>query len=185
MPLKILLFGKPGAGKDTQAAKLAEYFHLAHFSAGDLLRKEVLSGSDLGKFIAPYVERGEIVPNGVAGKLMQTHILSEDVQKSGYVIINYPRKIESFQEYLTHDKPTAVIVLDISEEEARKRLLLRNRSDDAEDVIATRLHIFHEMDEQLFTWLVQETKIPTFFCDASRSISEVTTQLIELIANEI
>lgn len=185
MSLKILLFGKPGAGKDTQAVKLAEYFHLAHFSAGDLLRKEVLSGSDLGKVIAPYVERGEIVPNGVAGKFMKAHILSEEVQKSGYVIINYPRKIESFQEYLTHDTPTLVIVLDVSEGEARKRLLLRGREDDEEEAIATRLRIFHEMDEQLFAWLVQETKIPTFFCDASRSIPEVTTQLIALISTEV
>lgn len=185
MSLKILLFGKPGAGKDTQAVRLAEYFHLAHFSAGDLLRKEVASQSDLGKMIAPYVERGEIVPNGVAGKLMKAHILSEEVQKRGYVIISYPRKVESFQEYLTHDTPTLVIVLDVSEEEARKRLLLRKRSDDTEEAIATRLRIFHEMDEQLFAWLVQETKIPTFFCDASRSIPEVTTQLIELISTEV
>lgn len=185
MSLKILLFGKPGAGKSTQAIKLAEHFHLAHFSAGDLLRKEVLSGSDLGKFVAPYVERGEIVPNGVAGKLMKSHILSEEVQESGYVIINYPRKIESFQEYLTHDTPTLVIVLDVSEEEARKRLLLRRRSDDTEEAITTRFRVFHEMDEQLFTWLVQGAKIPTSFCDASRSISEVTTQLIDLISTEV
>lgn len=78
-----------------------------------------------------------------------------------------------------------VIVLDVSDEEACRRLLLRKRSDDTEEVIATRLRIFHEMDEQLFAWLVQETKIPTFFCDASRSISEVTTQLIELISVEV
>lgn len=185
MSLKILLFGKPGSGKDTQAVALAEYFHLAHFSAGDLLRKEVLSGSDLGKVIAPYVERGEIVPNGVAGKLMKAHILSEEVQKSGYVIVNYPRKVESFKEYLAHDTPAAVVVLDVSDEEARDRLLLRKREDDEEGAIATRLRIFHEMDEGLFAWLVEETKIPTFFCDASRSIPEVTMQLIELISTEV
>lgn len=100
MPLKILLFGKPGAGKDTQAIALGKHFHIAHFSAGDLLRKEVASQSDLGKMIAPYVERGEIVPNGVVERLMKSHILSEEVQKSGYVIVNYPKKLRAFKNIL-------------------------------------------------------------------------------------
>lgn len=185
MSLKILLFGKPGSGKDTQATALAKHFDLVHVSAGELLRKEVASRSELGLMIAPYIERGEFVPKGIAGMLMKTCLLSDETQRRGYITAGYPRSIESFQEYLTHDTPTVVIVFDVSDEEARDRLLLRKREDDTEEAIATRLRIFHEMDEGLFAWLVEEAKIPTFFCDASRSIPEVTTQLIELISTEV
>jgi len=181
MAIKIILFGLPGSGKDTQAESLAGKFGIPTFSAGDLLRKEARSGSELGRLIAPYLERGEIVPNGVAGNIMRLQIQDPNVQRTGYVSVNYPRSRDSFKRYLEWDHPTAVIILDVPDETARQRLLARGRSDDTEETIARRIKNYRETNVPLYEWL-NTTDIPTFHFDGTKSAETITDEIKKVVS---
>lgn len=181
MPLKILLFGKPGAGKDTQAKMLCEKFGIEHLSGGDLLRQEIVNKTELGLQVAQYVARGEFVPKGIVGALMQARILDPCVQVPGYVTTGYPRSQESFEKYLTYDSPTLVIVLNVSDEEITKRLLSRKREDDNVDAIVKRLAAFSENDEKLFSWLRLRQDILVHEIDGTPSPEEVFRAIEKII----
>ena len=61
--MRLILLGAPGAGKGTEAAALAEHFGVPHISSGELLRRQVAAGTELGRKVAHYLERGELVPD--------------------------------------------------------------------------------------------------------------------------
>ena len=155
-PLKIILYGKPGSGKDTQAELLAKKYGLLHFSGGALLRDEVARETALGKEIKHYLDEGVFVPKGIVGSLMKEKILNPATQSSGYILQGYPRSAESFLKYLTFSAPDAIFILDISNDTAMHRLRERQRSDDYSEAIQRRLRSFQENDEPLFLWFKEQ-----------------------------
>lgn len=181
MPLKLILAGLPGSGKDTQAARLSERLGIPSFSMGDVLREEIARGTETGRLVAPYVERGGIVPPGIAHGLMRERLGEPSVQSAGYVCNGFPRTIETFRQYLDWETPTAVVVLDVSREVAKNRLLSRGRSDDSEAVIEARFRAYEEINLPLYDWLAM-TDIRVVHVDGTKAIDEISDEILRGIA---
>lgn len=88
----IILLGPPGAGKGTQARRLAERFHLPQLSTGDMLREQIASGSELGLRAKPLMERGELVPDEIVLGMVEHRVTMPDCAR-GFVLDGFPRTI--------------------------------------------------------------------------------------------
>ena len=91
--MRLLLIGAPGAGKGTQAERLAKQFGIAHISSGDLLRQHVKDGTSLGQTIKSYVDRGDLVPDGVVMDMLRKPVVAA-AKAGGYVLDGFPRTVE-------------------------------------------------------------------------------------------
>jgi adenylate kinase len=88
----LILLGPPGAGKGTQAKRIAEYYHVPHLSTGDMLREAVSKGTGLGKLAKPIMERGELVPDDIIMRMVEERLARKDCEK-GCVFDGFPRTI--------------------------------------------------------------------------------------------
>lgn len=90
--MRIILLGPPGAGKGTQAKKLAQRLNIAHISTGDILRDNVSSNTTLGIQAKDYMDKGELVPDALVTKMLMQRLDSENI-KAGFILDGYPRNI--------------------------------------------------------------------------------------------
>jgi adenylate kinase len=127
MPIRIILIGPPGVGKGTQAALLEQRHGVKTLSSGVIFRAEIDAETDLGQLARSYIDRGELVPNGVTIQMMIKRLRTEDVRKKGFVLDGFPRTVrqaEALTEELGKlDMPLgAVISLEVPEDEVVARL---------------------------------------------------------------
>lgn len=94
---RIVLLGPPGAGKGTQAKSLSEELGLAHISTGDILRQAIQQNSDLGKEAKGYVDKGELVPDGLVTKMVVERLGRPDAKK-GFILDGFPRNLRQAEE---------------------------------------------------------------------------------------
>lgn len=124
--LNLILFGPPGAGKGTQAQRLAEDFQLPYIATGDMLRENVREGTDLGREAKRYMDAGDLVPDDVIVAMVAER-LQEDDARDGFILDGFPRTVEQSDAL---DKQlgelgrriTAVLLLDVPDEEVERRL---------------------------------------------------------------
>ncbi len=90
--MKIIMLGAPGAGKGTQAKKIAEKYHIPHISTGDIFRANIKNGTELGKKAKTYMDQGALVPDELVCDLVVDRVQQEDCKK-GYVLDGFPRTI--------------------------------------------------------------------------------------------
>lgn len=124
--MQIILLGKPGAGKGTQAQRLAQAAGVAHIATGDMFRAAVREGTELGKLAQSYMERGALVPDDVTIGLMRERLAQPDAHK-GFVLDGFPRNEAQAQalEALLSDlgRPVqAAVELDVPDEEILRRI---------------------------------------------------------------
>ncbi|MFA5945940.1 MAG: nucleoside monophosphate kinase [Patescibacteria group bacterium] len=179
MPYKIIVYGLPGAGKDTQCEALARILGIPHFSTGQILRDEIAKGSELGLLVKPYVESGTMIPKGVATNIYKEKLLSPEIQNSGYIVNGYPRSVESLKTYFEFDQPTHFIHLVIPDELARKRLIERGRADDVPEVIENRIKRYYETEKAAAEYAREYSTAKFIEIDSSAPTEEVTKILIE------
>ena len=151
--LNIVLFGAPGCGKGTQSELLEQRYGLSHVSTGEIIRKEIASGSELGLQMKEYIGRGELAPDEIVVGMIKNYLAANKDVK-GTIFDGFPRttaQAERFDEVLAAlgEKVDLMIYMDVPEEELVKRILLRGkdsgRADDAsEDVIRNRIKIYNE-----------------------------------------
>lgn len=145
--LNIALFGPPGAGKGTQSERLIAKYGLLYISTGDMLRKEIASGSDLGKEINEVTSQGHLVSDDLIMRIIRKTINSNPHAR-GILFDGFPRTLsqakllEGLIEEL-HTRFFGVLSLEVPRQELIERLINRGkvsgRSDDREDVILERL----------------------------------------------
>jgi adenylate kinase len=151
--INLILFGPPGAGKGTQSSKLIEKYSLTHISTGDLFRKHLKEGTDLGKLAQDYMSKGNLVPDQVVIDMVDDKIKSSG-KISGIIFDGFPRTIpqaEALDKLLENKKtPINVLIeLIVPEDELRTRLADRatkeNRPDDAKpEVIENRIKVYKD-----------------------------------------
>lgn len=90
--MKIIMLGAPGAGKGTQAKKIAEKYGIPHISTGDIFRANIKNGTELGKKAKTYMDKGELVPDELVVDLVVDRVAQDDAKK-GYVLDGFPRTI--------------------------------------------------------------------------------------------
>jgi adenylate kinase len=149
--MRVVMLSPPGAGKGTHSRWLTQQTGAAHISSGDLLRAEVTRGSGLGRQVAAYTERGDLVPDELIFAILVPAVVAAARDTGGYVLDGFPRTMPQalraaelgVELGLTSD---AVIYLTAPEDELVSRLLDRarrdGRPDDTLDVIWHRLAVF-------------------------------------------
>ena len=150
--VNIILFGAPGCGKGTQAARLAEHYDLYHISTGEVIRSEIKRGTELGKSMEGYISRGELAPDNIVVEMVRDYMRTHS--DKGCIFDGFPRttaQAEIFDTLLEemNSKVDVMVYMDVPEEELIKRILLRGkdsgRADDAsEDVIRNRIEVYRE-----------------------------------------
>jgi adenylate kinase len=149
--MRLLLVAYPGAGKGTQADKLAAHYGIAHLSSGALLRAEVTQATRLGEIAADYLQRGDLVPDELVFEMMSARVL-QAARDGGYVLDGFPRTLHQAEEAYSWAQGVedvtlqAVIYLRVGLEELHDRLRRRadreGRNDDTETGIAHRFEVF-------------------------------------------
>ncbi len=127
--MKLVLLGPPGAGKGTQAVKIAEKYQIPHISTGDIFRANVKQGTPLGVKAKAYMDKGELVPDELVVALVEDRLGQPDC-KDGFLLDGFPRTVfqaEKLDAYLKgrNDALTAVIDLRVDESELMDRMIGR------------------------------------------------------------
>jgi adenylate kinase len=149
--INLILFGPPGAGKGTQSAKLIEKYSLTHISTGDLFRKHLKEGTELGKLAQGYMDKGNLVPDQLVIDMVDDKIKNSG-NINGIIFDGFPRTIpqaEALDKLLASKNTPITVLLElvVEEEELKKRLADRatkeNRPDDAKpEVIENRIAVY-------------------------------------------
>lgn len=181
--MKVLMIAPPGAGKGTQGVLIAEHFGVPHIASGDLLREHVSQGTELGRSVQAYVDRGQLVPDDVVLEMVRTSLL--ETGRDGYVLDGLPRTMtqaRALYEMTVGLDLTADVALhlQVTDEELVRRLLARaqeqGRADDTEDVIAHRIALYYEVTAPILTWYSERGILVTV--DAMRPADAVGRQIL-------
>ena len=184
----IVIFGKPGSGKGTQANFLKEKYNLYHISTGDLFRKNISNQTKLGIEAKLYLDNGDLVPDSVTIKMLENEVLSNK-EVNGYIFDGFPRTLnqaESLDDFLSsiNLKINATIALDVNEDELITRLLDRgkttNRSDDQDiEKIKNRFNEYNTKTSILINFYNKQDKF--FSVDGKGSVENITSRLFGLV----
>ena len=184
---RFLLIGPPGAGKGTQAARLATAFRIPAISTGDIFRFNVKNETELGKLAKSFMDRGEYVPDAVTNDLVRDR-LSHDDAADGFLLDGYPRTADQVAELdrileASGTKLDAVIQLTADTDEVVRRLLHRaieqGRADDTEEVIRHRLDVYAAETAPLIS--VYAARGLVVLVDGLGIIDDVTDRILEAL----
>ncbi len=182
--INLILFGPPGSGKGTQAKRLAERFNLLHISTGDLFRYELGNNTPLGQEARKYMERGELVPDEITIGMLRNK-LEEHPEVAGYIFDGFPRTIpqaEALDKLLASkgQEITALIALDVPDEEIIRRILLRGKEsgradDQSEEIVRNRISNYREQTVPVYEYYAASGKSRTI--NGMGEIEEIAERL--------
>jgi adenylate kinase len=185
--IRLLLIGAPGAGKGTQAVKLAEAYSIPAISTGDIFRHNVKNETELGKQAKAFMDRGEYVPDSLTNDLVRDRLSQADA-KAGFLLDGYPRTAEQVAELdsileAEGSQLDAVVQLTADTDEVVRRLLNRaieqGRADDTEDVIRRRLEVYEEQTAPLTNVYAKRGLLITV--DGLGEVEAVTGRILEAL----
>jgi adenylate kinase len=186
---RLLLIGPPGAGKGTQAVKLAEAFSIPAISTGDIFRENVKNETELGQQAKAFMDRGEYVPDSLTNALVRDRLDWDDAA-NGFLLDGYPRTADQVLELddILGDKGeslNAVVLITADSDEVVRRLLGRaqeqGRADDTEDVIRRRLEVYAEQTAPLIDTYSKRNLV--IEVDGLGAVEEVTGRILEALAS--
>lgn len=176
--MRLLFLGPPGAGKGTQAVRVASELGIAHVSTGDMFRA-LDTSTDLGRRVQEIMESGRYVPDEIVIEMLSERIAEPDAQ-DGFILDGFPRTLpqaEALDELLEPDGLDAVVVLEVDEDELVSRMLSRGRSDDTEETIRTRLQVYREQTAPLVARYRERDLVHEV--DAVGEIPEITERVLQ------
>ncbi|MFH1005359.1 MAG: adenylate kinase [Bacteroidota bacterium] len=166
--LNIVIFGPPGAGKGTQAEKIAKKYQLIHLSTGDIFRANIKGGTELGRQAKGFMDKGELVPDEVTISMLEFDV-SKNLDAKGFIFDGFPRTIaqaDKLDEFLSTKNLsiTMTLSLEVEDEELIKRILLRGqtsgRSDDVDKtIIGNRINEYNKKTSPLKEFYAKQGKL--------------------------
>ncbi|MFM1877670.1 MAG: hypothetical protein RLZZ241_536 [Bacteroidota bacterium] len=186
--INLVLFGKPGAGKGTQAAFLKERYNLIHISTGDVFRFNMKTGTALGKLAQSYMDKGELVPDQVTIDMLQEEV-AKNPNAAGFIFDGFPRttaQAQALDQFLDSGnmKIDATIALEADDEVLVSRLLERGkesgRADDQDETkIRFRFQEYNQKTAPLRAFYEGQGKFHSV--NGIGDIPEITARLAALI----
>lgn len=165
--LNIVLFGPPGAGKGTQSENLIKKYNLTHIATGDLFRKHLGEGTELGKLAQKYMDQGNLVPDEVVIGMVEEKI-EENLSGNGFIFDGFPRTVaqaESLDKMLSmHGLAiSGMVALEVPEDELRKRIKERAKTsgrvdDQDDDKITNRIQVYQKETTPVAGYYKQQSK---------------------------
>ncbi len=186
--LNLILFGPPGSGKGTQAEKLISKYGIIHISTGDLFRYEMSNNTPLGLKAKDYMAKGELVPDEVTIGMLKNKVNANPGVR-GIIFDGFPRTIaqaEALDAFLVEkgSEVTALVALDVPEEELVSRLLHRGKSsgradDNDEVIIRNRIAVYKAETAQVFEYYATFGK--SKLIPGVGTVEEIFNRLIDAI----
>lgn len=188
--LNLILFGKPGSGKGTQASLIKNKYDLVHISTGDVFRKNMSNKTDLGMLAKGYMEKGELVPDEVTVNMLKEE-LEYHLPCEGFIFDGFPRtsyQAEKLDALLTKYSLNIhlTIALDVDNETLIKRLLNRGKSsgradDQSEDKINKRLQEYDKKTKPLIEFYTKQNKYKSI--NGIGEMDDITARIVNLLDN--
>ena len=186
--INIVLFGKPGAGKGTQAEFLKKKYNLVHLSTGDIFRFNIKNATPLGLMAKDVIDRGDLVPDEITTNML-IDAVNENADARGFLFDGYPRTLaqaEALDKFLQSkgQEVTATIALEADDEVLVARLLERGktsgRADDQDEAkIRNRYQEYNEKTAPLMEYYSNQNKF--YPVNGIGSIAEITDRLSAVI----
>lgn len=182
--INIVLFGKPGAGKGTQAEFLKDKYNLVHLSTGDIFRFNIKNDTELGRLAKTFMDKGDLVPDAVTIQMLQSEV-DKNPQAAGFLFDGFPRTIaqaEALDAFLAskNEEITATVALEADDNILVARLLERGKTsgrpdDQDEEKIRNRYDEYNQKTAPLMHYYKAQDKF--YAVDGIGSIAEVTERL--------
>jgi adenylate kinase len=188
---RLLIMGPQGAGKGTQAARLAEVFGIPAISTGDIFRANIKGGTELGKLAQEYTNKGELVPDEVTDEMVRSRLGEEDAS-GGFILDGYPRnahQVEALDAILKDLGWELDGVIELTADRAElltriaKRAQEEGREDDTEEAIARRLDIYAEQTAPLTAAYTERGLLVQV--DGIGDVAEVTDRIVAALAAQL
>lgn len=186
--INIVLFGKPGAGKGTQAEFLKTKYNLIHLSTGDIFRFNIKNETELGKLAKNFIDKGDLVPDEVTIKMLEDEV-NKNPNTKGFLFDGFPRTLaqaEALDAFLVSKNwsITATIALEANDEILVQRLLERGKTsgridDQDEEKIRNRYQEYNEKTAPLMAFYTQQNKFHAV--NGIGTIEEITERLTKVI----
>jgi adenylate kinase len=177
-PVRLVVLGRPGAGKGTQCVDLARRLAIPHFSTGDLLREVSAQATSFGTQVRAHIDRGHLVPDHLVLRILEARLAEPGATERGFLLDGFPRTVEqaeTLDTFLTPSGIDAVIELAVPAETVIERLYRRERRDDTEAAVTRRLAEYYRNTVPVLDWYVGRT--PLLRVDGDRPADRVAAEL--------
>ncbi len=157
MAVRLVILGRQGSGKGTQAARLVGNYGPVHVSTGDMLRAAMAAGTELGRQARALVDAGELVGDDVVNGIVAERLAEADVAERGFLLDGYPRtpdQAAALESFLAEAGTPldGALNLDVPVDEVTARMMARGRADDTEEGIRRRLALYESETAPLLAW---------------------------------
>jgi adenylate kinase len=184
--MNLILFGPPGAGKGTQAEKLASHFNIPHLSTGSIFRENIKNETPLGKKVKSILDSGKLVPDETVVDLVADELNKKDYN-NGVILDGFPRTVsqaESLDKYLSSkgSQIESFVTLTVPEDELINRILSRGegRSDDTPEKIKTRLQVYRDETEPVLNYYKEKGAVKEI--NGVGSIDEIFNRIVKSVS---
>ena len=144
--VRLVLLGRQGAGKGTQAVRLADHYGAPHISTGDMFRAAVSEGTELGLQAKAIMDRGDLVTDEITIGIVRERLAKDDARDHGFLLDGFPRTVAQAAALEEMAAPLgglhAVVNIDVPLDEVRERMRQRGRADDTDEAIDRRLELY-------------------------------------------
>ncbi len=204
--MKLVLLGAPGAGKGTQATKIAEKYGVTHISTGDIFRKNLKEGTPVGLKAKAYIDKGQLVPDEVTCEIVAERLKEADC-KTGYMLDGFPRNVMQAEALDKMSAPDLVLNIAVDLDKLMARLTGRRvcsacgesyhvstfsgnkctkcggdviqRADDNEETVGKRLKVYTDQTQPLIDYYKAQGKLAEV--DGMKAIDDVFAEIVTVL----